>query len=1029
MFQGFGPPSFVRGGSSASSTTQRKVDIHKQLFKKRRDDGVDDSDDDEEMREVDLGINIMDDQDYQNYTNSSGEEEFDDSDGDDYLPRGRGSFITLDGDDDDDDDYDVERGTSFSYSSTNRNRSVMKRFNSKPAKKSKRGKRNTIDETKMLKERPEKVECTLTAFLLVIILMFLLISGFISIYRTETVISKDDKGLPIHKEVATQQKDTVHSHGHILRGKHQQGNSKKTVKSKHHSIISKHVNSKNHTSYFEQMDSILPVMPYDEFLFQNTPISNYRIYSKEKISVHKFNNNHLGKDTPLVSVITTFSNEDSFKNTRDSILRQTFRYFEWIIIVNQGEPHDKILRWLSINPTVEKETPIDIGKMYKTNKISLIFSNEKQSQGMLKIVACKYLAKESRYLTFVESGGMIEPSLLEKLFLFLEFQTLSTSTPITMVNTMTLEFDKMKFFNLYRVQESAQMLTQKNLFHSTFMIEKQVFEKLGGFNSNPMEYSLVIWDFWVKYIQKGYRSWTIPEVLLWHNIQGKEKDSDRVTTEKSEEKKFISTHLKKRYKTMFEEKAAKELQSRGYLTTKVKIPNSKTILRRLAHDRHKFHKGKDRSIILVSENLNDPRRREFIVKLMESFIFEYDWHVVVITTDTEESNHAYRAELERYSTDIFHLNHFVDKTLPPDEHVLSLLIQYVISTRHIHNIFIMESILGYKSLSLLPPQLMEFTRVLDYIYTSNTNKYITESVKHNDLVYKTFLSSPDLTQLSSLIEIKSEKTSVLYPSLVNLAEFRVKPSDKKLDYLVNVNEEDFTLIGSKDILNFDENSKDLIISYWISDEDKSRCDSDVFKIIKYILESEHLERVKFLLLTDKKLSYNLDIFPEDRNEKESKTHNTIKLFSMIEELTSKHPDRILFVKPGKKASSRTLKKYLRLFSPYSHVNLFSDSCGVQSTSQVSIPPIVFQSMATQNAIIALHHQPDTTLENFINKFKIGISVGLYKPDDEHTIIETLQKWLKDLESFNTIRTANIELIYNLFNVHSVSNMIHSQAMH
>ncbi|KAG2383294.1 hypothetical protein C9374_004631 [Naegleria lovaniensis] len=944
-------------------------------------------------------IRVEDDfgSDEESYSNDT-----DSDDGYEDEESGRGSFITLDGDGDEEEEYshdseDEHRDHQFinsRFRGYSRNRNL-----SRKNKLSRRG--NSVDQTHRLKkQKHEKLECTLVIGVVVFGLALLLILGFITIYSKSNnnhILQKDnEKGFIVHNSNEDETKidndgDGHHSHSHILRGDAKHGKRKARTKiPKIRSRLHHHAAS-NASSYFE---SILPVLPFDEFIFENNPISKYRFYTKHKMSIQRFDNVHLGKHTPLVSVITTCRNlVDAFKHTRDSIIHQTLKYFEWVVISDtndaKGKPKDFLLKALRLSPMSNLISQTDAESVFKSDKITLVQMAKELSTGALRNIATKHISPYSRYLMFLDSGDMLEPSALEKMFLFIEIQKESRKNQkkalktISLINSNSVQFSKIYFFNFEKFQEMTHRIPFEPTPFSSFMIEKEVFDSVDGFNTQ-FDNGLELWDFWMKFINAGHRGWTMSETLIWNRIDESRKIGTRVEHEpNSQEHEFIETHLKKLYPSLYKKKALESLKKHGYLKKiNPEVQISKPIIRRLSHQHHKVHKGNHKSILIITENLNhDLHKLEIVQQLLTAFSLEYNWHVTIITTDGSGFNHRYKSEFERFTNDVFHVRNIVDsKELVNEKHV-SLLAMYLMSSRHIHNVFIFESQLAYKILHMIPQAIADYTHVIDYMYSTHTTEYIKESVKNDALLHKTFLSSNDLSSnFGQFIEIKSDKKALLFPSAVNNHAW--SPLNSVTEFSQYRYQEEkaqrFSMLGDKQVLEFDNNDH-LVLSYIISGEENSRCDSMILKILSKILQNtqENLKSIKIMLLTDIRSSYLLDQHPDPQKRSVEYLSEQAKISSQtlapFEELAKNHPSRVLFVKPTTQSTTRSLRNVLKRFSPLAHITLMTETCPnvAKDSPSVTLAPTIFQAMAIKNAVIALHNN-NPSVESFFKSLTLEV---------------------------------------------------------
>lgn len=178
---------------------------------------------------------------------------------------------------------------------------------------------------------------------------------------------------------------------------------------------------------------------------------------------------------PLVSVIiATFKRDKSLKNAMESLLTQTYKNIEIIIVDDNGNYEWNVL----------VSTTIDVFKQDNPN-VDLKYIVNKSNQGSAKTRNIGIDAASGRYITFLDDDDMYLPDKVKKQVDFMENGSYDYSvTDLYLFN----ENDKLinKRTRSYIKDTSVESLCQYHLkYHltgtDTMMFTKEYLQKIGGF--------------------------------------------------------------------------------------------------------------------------------------------------------------------------------------------------------------------------------------------------------------------------------------------------------------------------------------------------------------------------------------------------------------------------------------------------------------------------------------------------------------------------------------------------------------------
>lgn len=195
---------------------------------------------------------------------------------------------------------------------------------------------------------------------------------------------------------------------------------------------------------------------------------------------------------PKISVISACYNHGKFVNEMlDSVLRQTFRDFE-VIIVNDG----------STDNTAEVLDRI------KLKNVRIIHSSN-QGPSAARNLAIKNA--RAPVIMNLDADDKIAPDLLEKAY------DIFCSDPEAGIVYSDAECFGAKSGKYEIGEYSVENMLYDNRIISQAFFKKSDWEKVGGYSSDFI-YNLEDWDFWLLLIESGGKVYKIPESLVYYRI-------------------------------------------------------------------------------------------------------------------------------------------------------------------------------------------------------------------------------------------------------------------------------------------------------------------------------------------------------------------------------------------------------------------------------------------------------------------------------------------------------------------------------
>ena len=201
--------------------------------------------------------------------------------------------------------------------------------------------------------------------------------------------------------------------------------------------------------------------------------------------------------TPRISIVMSVYNSEKYlREAIDSILKQTFKDFEFIII-NDG----------STNGTRE------ILESYNDPRIILI---HQENMGLTKSLNKGIARAKGQYIARQDADDISHPERLEKQIDFLE-----RHMNVTLLGTAIEMIDE-KGTYLYAVKPPTsdssvrKGIKQKNYFcHGSIMFRRQSFFELGGYRE--FFFTTQDYDLWLRFIEK-FEARNLPTLLYKHRI-------------------------------------------------------------------------------------------------------------------------------------------------------------------------------------------------------------------------------------------------------------------------------------------------------------------------------------------------------------------------------------------------------------------------------------------------------------------------------------------------------------------------------
>ena len=407
----------------------------------------------------------------------------------------------------------------------------------------------------------------------------------------------------------------------------------------------------------------------NQFDFSYTPASIKRpFYSYKLLNANS---------EPAVTIVTPFYNTgELFKETAQSVFRQSFQQWEWIL-VNDGSTD---------------ETSLSILNQYRNLDTRIRVVDQPNNYGPSAARNKGYQLARAKYIVQLDSDDLLEPTAIEKWYWFME-----THSEYSFAKGYCVGFSAMEYLYEGGFHQNDRFLVE-NCVDLNCIIRKSVHDIVGGYDeSNRL--GLEDWDFWMHCAAHGFWGATIPEYHDWYRRSKNYSEKwPNWNLEKMED--FVEI-LKGRYPSLW---------STGI--PRINLPGDRPIYLELDDliAKNKLAKEKKR-LLLILPWLRIGGADKFNLDLLKQ-LSQQEWEISILTV--LEGDNSWSKEFEKFTPDIFILDHFLPKEDYPR------FINYFIGSRNFDAVISTMNVFGYKILPYIRSNYPEIC-ILDILHMEEEN--------------------------------------------------------------------------------------------------------------------------------------------------------------------------------------------------------------------------------------------------------------------------------------------------------------------
>ena len=378
------------------------------------------------------------------------------------------------------------------------------------------------------------------------------------------------------------------------------------------------------------------------------------------------------KIEPIISIITPFYNDGKYiRQCVNSVLTQTFPNFE-LLIIDDGSKDEESLREL------EKVTKLD-------SRIK-VFHKQNEGLAATRDYGALRSSKSSKYLCFLDSDDLIEPTYLECLYFTLETNAKATWAYTDSVGFEGNEYTWNKYFDSNRMKKINDLI-------ATSLIRKKDFEKVNGYELREKSIN-EDWNFWLKLIAKEKFPVRVNFYGFWYRRKVNSGELQKATQNKKRAMEIINNTAKKI------KKKVKAIQYPIYNYDWDIIKDEfKDVPKLKQKDNNKIN------ILMIIPWMIMGGADRFNLDLI-SRLDKSKYDITIIST--EPAINIYRQSFEQYAT-VYDLTTFLDQKYWP------AFINYIIQKNNINLILNTNSELGYSLLPYIKAKHPQIS-IIDYVH-------------------------------------------------------------------------------------------------------------------------------------------------------------------------------------------------------------------------------------------------------------------------------------------------------------------------
>lgn len=388
-------------------------------------------------------------------------------------------------------------------------------------------------------------------------------------------------------------------------------------------------------------------------------------------------NKAINDKEPIISIITGYYNCKKYiRQTANSIINQTFPYWEWII-VNDGSTEEGT-----------KEILEEIGKLDSRIKIY----NE-ENRGRIKTRDFAITKAKCDLLFIIDSDDAIDRTMLE-----CAYWTLQTNPKASWVYADLVNFDGQEF--LWKKIFDINIEKKENIIPVCSLVRKQAILDVGGYGAVDDDVH-EDWHMWLRMLEKGYFPIRMNFYGFWYRKKKEGGILDSINKDKKRDE-----HARKEIAKQAE-KVIEEVYAIQFPTTT--NSNYDSYPYTFDWNRKPINvKGEKIRLLFILPWFKVGGADKFNLDLI-SRLDKNKFDITIVTTET--SDYVWRQKFEKYA-EVFDLTSFLHRKDWP------AFIHYIIKSRNIDIVMQSNSYFGFYAIPWLKSEFPEVV-FTDYLHSEN----------------------------------------------------------------------------------------------------------------------------------------------------------------------------------------------------------------------------------------------------------------------------------------------------------------------
>lgn len=374
---------------------------------------------------------------------------------------------------------------------------------------------------------------------------------------------------------------------------------------------------------------------------------------------------------PNISIITPFYNGGkTLMETVNSVLSQTYPFFEWII-VDDGSKDEASIK--------------ELKKVAQMDQRIKVFYKENGGPSQARDFGIEKSSESSKYIYFLDCDDLIENTMLEVLYWSLETHPDASFAYTTMVNFGDSEFIWEKYL-------TVELEKKENLICISSMIKKTDLLEVGCFGIKEKS-MYEDWNLWLKLLAKGKKPIRISAPIFWYRTS----NTGELSRAKQNHEKAME-YINNTASTITKDVEIIQFPREGELYPKTSKLNFTV---------PSYKKSNKYKLLFIFPWTVLGGADLFTLELLKR-IDKTKFDVIVITTLPSEND--LRNEFTQYCSEYYDLSSFLER-----KDFLNF-VDYIVNSRKVDQIMISNSKYGYYMAPYLKNKYKNLS-IIDYIHS------------------------------------------------------------------------------------------------------------------------------------------------------------------------------------------------------------------------------------------------------------------------------------------------------------------------